>query len=876
MKEPTRKLAAIVFTDIVGFTELMGRNENRAMALLEQQRSLLRPIVDNFNGEWLKEIGDGILMSFPSAVKAVTCALEIQRILAHNPDLTLRIGIHIGDVIKKDGDVFGDGVNIASRLEPLAEPGGICVSERVHEDIRNKPDISAAFQEEQLLKGVDKPIKVYSIFTQMDTPPAPEVPETARPVSRGSGSRLPYLIGGVVLGLLVTVFALRRSGPSVSEARDGSLAIFNFDNLSAQDQTDRTGQILQELIITDLSGIDDLKVFSSQRLFDIQKQMGTKETRFIEPSMALDIAREAGASSMMTGNIIKVGETIVLTSRLLDVVDGSVIMSRKVEGQDIYAMVDQLADLVIEDLSLGIIETVDMAVSEKTSSSMTAYNHYVAGVDHLNSLRFNDAVVELQKAVGMDPMFKRALYKLAVSQWWAKGAEIASSDSATIVTLDTYLALEGLSNEEIRLAEGVKNVVSKKFSNALATFEYLTELYPDNKEYWYLLGECHFHGPLNESKAIFAFEKAIQLDPDFELASYHMIAIYTGQRLFEKSLALIEKKLEKNPGSSELLHEMGLLRYRMDDTEAALEISMRNISKDPANIRAQFGRVLSLRSLGRFKEAEAHAERLVREHPANFDVRMLYDGIFILQGRISALRSRILDGFDEIVGHFDDVYPDNPLWAEQTVGKILLVIDLRSGDLSSIQQDLTAFKDLRSKWHGSNIDHLFVVAASFDEIGDTNSFSMYERMINDIIIENELSGSMSNYTVGLNLLSAFREGRWKKVLRHYREFSGSNLGDIFRDYAIAKKCEALYGLKEYDLALVTAKRMVSNDQIFFHQPFNRPLGYYWQGRVHEDRGNTAAALSAYGSLMELWKDGDRGLPIRIDTEKRLRLLKNTS
>ena len=159
-----RKLAAIVFTDICEFTELMSRDENKAMALLEQQRTLLKPIIKNFNGERVKEIGDGILISFPSAVKAVTCSLEIQRILAHNPDLTLRIGIHIGDVIKKGNDVFGDGVNIASRLEPLAEPGGICVSERVHEDIKNKPDISAAFQEEQLLKGVEKPIKVYSIL----------------------------------------------------------------------------------------------------------------------------------------------------------------------------------------------------------------------------------------------------------------------------------------------------------------------------------------------------------------------------------------------------------------------------------------------------------------------------------------------------------------------------------------------------------------------------------------------------------------------------------------------------------------------------------------------------------------------------------------
>ena len=173
MSTEERKLAAIVFTDICGFTELMGRDETKAMALLDQQRALLKPIISNFNGEWLKEIGDGVLISFPSAVKAVTCSLEIQRILAHNSELTLRIGIHIGDVIKKGGDVFGDGVNIASRLEPLAEPGGICVSERVHEDIKNKPEISTAFQEEQLLKGVDKPIKVYSIFTQMGTPQEP-------------------------------------------------------------------------------------------------------------------------------------------------------------------------------------------------------------------------------------------------------------------------------------------------------------------------------------------------------------------------------------------------------------------------------------------------------------------------------------------------------------------------------------------------------------------------------------------------------------------------------------------------------------------------------------------------------------------------------
>ncbi|GIT40430.1 MAG: hypothetical protein Ct9H300mP9_2800 [Candidatus Neomarinimicrobiota bacterium] len=277
MSTEERKLAAIVFTDICGFTELMGRDETKAMALLEQQRALLKPIINNFNGEWLKEIGDGVLISFPSAVKAVTCSLEIQRILAHNSDLTLRIGIHIGDVIKKDGDVFGDGVNIASRLEPLAEPGGICVSERVHEDIKNKPEISTAFQEEQLLKGIDKPIKVYSIFTQMDSPQQP-VAETT--VSKHEKSRIPILAAGLVIGLLITVFALRNTeGPEKAVERvfyTGEripIAIADFENNTG----DATLDGLSGLLITSLEQSNYLTVLTQSRMYDLLKQIGKEE-----------------------------------------------------------------------------------------------------------------------------------------------------------------------------------------------------------------------------------------------------------------------------------------------------------------------------------------------------------------------------------------------------------------------------------------------------------------------------------------------------------------------------------------------------------------------------------------------------------------------
>ena len=140
-----RKLAAIMFTDIAGYTALMSHDEEQALQLLQRNRALLKPIIEQFRGEWLKEIGDGTLSSFASAVDAVNCALVIQRTLEGDPDLSLRIGIHIGDVVFERGDVFGEGVNVASRIEPLAEPGGICVSEKVYDDIHNKPGIDAAF-----------------------------------------------------------------------------------------------------------------------------------------------------------------------------------------------------------------------------------------------------------------------------------------------------------------------------------------------------------------------------------------------------------------------------------------------------------------------------------------------------------------------------------------------------------------------------------------------------------------------------------------------------------------------------------------------------------------------------------------------------------
>ena len=154
MPEQSRQLAAIMFTDIVGYTKLMGEDEEKAFELLKKNRQVQRPIIEKFNGKWLKEIGDGVLASFSTVSDAVYCAGTIQKAFENEPDLKLRIGIHQGEVVFEGNDVFGDGVNIASRLEPLAPIGGILVSESVNRNLGNKKGIETFFIREEALKNV--------------------------------------------------------------------------------------------------------------------------------------------------------------------------------------------------------------------------------------------------------------------------------------------------------------------------------------------------------------------------------------------------------------------------------------------------------------------------------------------------------------------------------------------------------------------------------------------------------------------------------------------------------------------------------------------------------------------------------------------------
>mgnify|MGYP000397966797 CR=1 FL=1 len=163
MERPKRKLAAIVFTDIAGYTEISANDEEGAFALIEKQREILKPIVSEFGGEWLKEMGDGLLLSFPSSKQAVNCAIKIQHTVKEIDELNLRIGIHQGDILEKDGDIFGDDVNVAARIEPISAIGGIAVSEKVVMDLMSSPEFTFKFLGLPELKGIKQRVKIFAL-----------------------------------------------------------------------------------------------------------------------------------------------------------------------------------------------------------------------------------------------------------------------------------------------------------------------------------------------------------------------------------------------------------------------------------------------------------------------------------------------------------------------------------------------------------------------------------------------------------------------------------------------------------------------------------------------------------------------------------------
>ena len=352
MSDPRRQLAAIMFTDIVGYTAVMGKDEEKAFQLLDKNRAIQKPLIENHHGQLLKEIGDGILASFNSALHAVECACAIQEELKEDSDLKIRIGIHIGDITFKDDDVFGDGVNIASRLEAIAPAGSTYISEAVFRNIENKSDVDAQFVKEASLKNVKHPIKIYQI---------------------GSSALV---------------------SPISGEVTEKSIVVLPFVNMSNDPDQEYFCDGITEEIIADLSKLHDLLVISRS------SAMTFKSSK----KKAREMAEEVNVRYVLEGSVRKSGNNLRITAQLIDAHTDGHLWAEKYSGvlEDVFDIQEKVSRAIVAELKVKLSKKENDDFSDRPIHNVAAYDCYLRAKRELNQWNpaaTNRALKLLQSAI---------------------------------------------------------------------------------------------------------------------------------------------------------------------------------------------------------------------------------------------------------------------------------------------------------------------------------------------------------------------------------------------------------------------------------------------------------------------------------------------
>jgi adenylate cyclase len=379
MSGEQRRLAAIMFTDLVGYTALTQKNEALAMQLLEEHRRIVRPLFPKHSGREVKTIGDAFLVEFGSALEATRCAFDIQQSLSElnsgrSPDkrVLLRVGIHLGDVIHDQNDVYGDAVNIASRIEPLASPGGICVSEQVYDQIKNKFEFPLSSLGEKNLKNVGEPVEVFRVI-------------------------LPW----------------EKKSESESSLEKTRLAVLPFTNMSPDPNDQYFADGITEEIISIVSGISGLSVISRTSV------MGYKGTT----KKLGEIGRELDVGSILEGSFRKAGNRIRVTAQLIDVAGDKHLWAQNYDKtlDDIFAVQSEIAEKVAGELKIRLVESEKRTLEKKPTENTEAYTFFLRGRElyrEETETSLRQAISLFEKAIELDPKFARAYVGLAECHQW--------------------------------------------------------------------------------------------------------------------------------------------------------------------------------------------------------------------------------------------------------------------------------------------------------------------------------------------------------------------------------------------------------------------------------------------------------------------------
>ena len=419
---PKRKLAAIMFTDMVGYTALMQKDEDQARRLIERHRAHMKPFVEKYGGKIIQFVGDGTFCRFDSAIEAVKSALEIQKVLELEPDINLRIGIHVGDVVVKGDEVYGDGVNVASRIEPLAEPGGICVTEEVYRNIKNQEGINARSLGSKNLKNVEESLKIYSIEAAAadDSGKTPEVQspgitiDNAKGESKANKKKLVYTAAAVIAIISVSVWLLPRfdSGERGLEASGEirSIAVLPLENLSGDPDKEYFSDGMTEALIADIAKIRSLKVISRT---SVMRYKGTDKS-------LPEIARDLNVDAILEGSVLLIGDEVRITAQLIRASTDEHLWAESYTDklENVFSLQSRIAKAIAKEIKLTLSPEEVLKLSSNKKIDPAAHEAFLRGKHFWNKRTGDDikkALEYFKEAVNINPLYALAHVGIAES-----------------------------------------------------------------------------------------------------------------------------------------------------------------------------------------------------------------------------------------------------------------------------------------------------------------------------------------------------------------------------------------------------------------------------------------------------------------------------
>ena len=589
-----RKLAAILSADVEGYSRLMDDDEEVTIRTLKTYRAAINDLVQQYRGRIVDTPGDNILAEYSSVVDAVNCAVEVQRELAErnaelpiNRKMEFRIGINLGDVIEDDGNIYGDGVNIAARIESLAEAGGICISGRAYDQVSNKLGLEYENLGEHQVKNISTPIRVYRVLSYPGA--AAHRVIQAKKVARNKW-RIIAVALSVILILVIAAVAIWEKYfhlPTVGLAatndkmfnlpKGPKVAVLPFDNMSGDPEQDYLSDGLAENIITGLSGCPKLFVIARHSSFSYKGKSVNVQR----------VAKELGVSYVIEGSVQKTENRLRITVQLIDAATGHHMWAERYDRdlRDFFEIQDDITIRIIKAFAVELTEGDQARIWLNRPANLEAFIKLFKAYElyrQLNKEDNNRARQILEENIQLDPQLPESYLLLAT----------------------TYL--EGMWFGESPLFSFAQ--ASKNLKKAMA-------LDKNNSDAYIVLGYLQAM-KRNHEEAIAASKKAITLNPN-SAEAYHELgcALYWSSKPAE-AINYVKKAIRLNPMPPTLyIHRLGLCYLDLDRFEEALKYFKKTIEISPDFLWAHFGLAVTYINMGREREAREAASKVLSIDP---------------------------------------------------------------------------------------------------------------------------------------------------------------------------------------------------------------------------------------------------------------------